>query len=157
MSAFSKPTEQQGRFYLWRFNDRLDRYREWNITADEVAYSSIIEICEELILHRFSHRTLTISSPTSKIISVLGSIRRRLYYPQRLRIELLPHEHGISFEVDEPESMILFRAGYVVLTDWQRSLEGVLRNEGDFCMNIGGRRVWFWWYLDGYRRKDFNR
>jgi len=152
MPAEFQHTPQRGQIFFWKYlNDVAGRraHREWNLTADAEGCQSAIEICDELKSGRTPYRTLQLAAPTAAVLGVLIHPEKpRWSAPRKLRIESAAGGDGRpTFEVDESAATATLRLDVPALEALQSAFREIREDRGDYWVEIGGRKIWLWWYL----------
>ena len=135
--------KQKGNLYLWRYENNPKNYPGWHLTGDMEGISSLCTLLTIMQNEgRNVKRTVQLSLPTSKELSILGCSSKAI--PEKKVV--------IHLEIDEPiewcikpygDSMDIIANPYSI-KGFVKSLNERLQGENDFSFSHGENQIWFW-------------
>ncbi len=147
--------KQEGRLYLWRYIENTQNYPGWHLTADDTCCHSLADLIERMLAARWSsQKSLVVTPPTKEVLSVpnnrggaaiwkaVGILILR--YPK----DKVGDEH---FSLKENGDEIILSAGRENLKLLKKWILGIPKGEGDYAIEIGQTRLWFWWMVQHAR------
>ncbi|QDU78589.1 hypothetical protein Pla110_02930 [Polystyrenella longa] len=141
-----KHSAQQGRIYFWRHCSPSQSYQDWHFSGTCRGCGNLISIFDELQYDRSDYRTLTLSTPTQKMMVPELRSNRKFSTAQRLRITMIREDQVSSVVYHEEESLLILSVNMTTLEDWRSALQYVIEDTGLYRLDMEADRVWLWPY-----------
>ncbi|MFC5595824.1 hypothetical protein [Lysobacter niastensis] len=143
--------KQKGVISLWRYTENPKAFGGWHLSANDAGIESLLELLRVLQSAPGSHRTITITQPSTRLLQVPNFQQGRAKWvaPSKLQLQVSPD--ALAWDFPEGLEPAQFTVGTSYLPALIHGLEGIPRGEGDYAIGSSVRgklRLCFWWWLD---------
>lgn len=139
----------QGRIYIWQYVPYNRNYPGWNLTADQHACDSLIDLLGLMRSSAYpSRKTIQTVQPTEKVVSVAN---RSNGYNSKPRLSLKYNEDApVTWKLDDSGDELLVTFNSERIIKLQAALQKVKLGEGDFAVadDQDENILYFWWNLE---------
>jgi hypothetical protein len=143
--------KQKGAISLWRYTEFPSTFGGWHLSGNDAGIESLIELLRGLQSAPGSHRTLTITPPSTRLLQVPNFQQGRAKWVAPSKLQLRVSAEAGNWEFPEDLEPAHFTVGTSYLPALIRGLEGIPNCEGDYAIGSKARgklRLCFWWWLD---------